>query len=64
MEKKMTQSNPEMGGAQAGHGIASVIPIWLSFMAVVFSSIIGVISDIYTAIRAMKLSALEAIKTD
>jgi ABC-type antimicrobial peptide transport system permease subunit len=60
----MTQSNPEMGGVQAGPGIASVIPIWLSVMAVAFSSIIGVVSGIYPAIRAMKLSALEAIKTD
>jgi len=56
----MSQGNMEMGGP----GIASVIPLWLSILAVAFSSFIGVLSGLYPAIRAMKLSALEAIKTD
>ncbi len=57
----MSQGNPEMGG---GPGVASIIPAWLAIMAVAFSSFIGILSGIYPAIRAMRLSALEAIKTD
>ena len=42
----------------------SIIPIWLSFAAMGFSALIGVISGYYPAKRAMSLSALEAIRTE
>jgi len=59
--QSMSQGGPEMAG---GPGIASIIPLWLAVLAVAFSSFIGILSGIYPAIRAMRLSALEAIKTD
>ncbi len=43
---------------------SSIIPIWLCLAAVIFSSLIGFISGLYPSIRAMKLSALEAIKNE
>lgn len=42
----------------------SVIPPWLSLGAIVFSTVIGLISGYFPARRAMKLSALSAIKTE
>jgi ABC-type antimicrobial peptide transport system permease subunit len=42
----------------------SIIPIWLVFAAMAFSTLIGVISGYYPARRAMNLSALEAIRTE
>lgn len=42
----------------------SVIPLWLIAASVIFSTLIGLISGYYPARRAMKLSALEAIKTE
>ncbi|ONI43369.1 hypothetical protein AN640_06395 [Candidatus Epulonipiscium fishelsonii] len=42
----------------------SVIPIWLAGAVLVFSSLIGLISGYFPARRAMKLSALSAIKTE
>ncbi|MDR7869503.1 MAG: ABC transporter permease [Tissierellaceae bacterium] len=42
----------------------SVIPIWLIFVAMGFSILIGVISGYFPARRAMKLSALDAIRTE
>lgn len=42
----------------------SIIPLWLVFAAMGFSSLIGVISGYYPAKRAMNLSALEAIRTE
>lgn len=43
---------------------SSVITPWLCFAAIIFSSIVGFISGLYPSIRAMKLSALEAIKNE
>lgn len=40
----------------------SYIPLWLPVASVLFSTLIGVISGYYPAHRAMKLSALEAIR--
>ncbi|PHV72320.1 ABC transporter [Sporanaerobium hydrogeniformans] len=42
----------------------SVIPVWLALGAIVFSTLIGLISGYLPARRAMKLSALTAIKTE
>lgn len=42
----------------------SIIPPWLVFSALGFTALIGLISGYLPARKAMKLSALEAIKTD
>lgn len=42
----------------------SYIPLWLALVSLAFSTLIGVVAGILPAIRATKLSALEAIKTD
>lgn len=42
----------------------SIIPIWLIFAAMGFSTLIGIISGYYPAKRAMNLSALDAIRTE
>ncbi len=42
----------------------SVIPLWLVFVAMGFSLLIGIISGYFPARRAMKLSALDAIRTE
>lgn len=43
---------------------SSVITPWLCIAAIVFSTLVGFISGLYPSIRAMKLSALEAIKNE
>lgn len=42
----------------------SIIPIWLVFAAMGFSTLIGIASGYYPAKRAMNLSALDAIRTE
>lgn len=42
----------------------SIIPSWLIILSLVFTTIIGLVSGYLPARKAMKLSALEAIKTD
>lgn len=44
--------------------IMSVIPFWLSGLSLVFASVVGIISGYYPARRAMRLSALEAIRNE
>lgn len=39
----------------------SVIPIWLVFMAMIFTTLIGIIAGFYPANRAVKISALKAL---
>lgn len=45
-------------------GEVSIIPIWLVLLALGFSTVIGLISGYYPANRAVKISALEAIKNE
>lgn len=42
----------------------SIIPVWLAAASIGFAILVGIIAGFYPARRAMKLSALEAIKTD
>lgn len=51
-----------MGMDAAQQAPISVIPLWLVGLAIVFATLIGIISGILPANRAMKISALEAIK--
>jgi ABC-type antimicrobial peptide transport system permease subunit len=44
--------------------VMSVIPLWLSGASLGFATIVGVVSGYYPARRAMKLSALEAIRNE
>ncbi|MCI1965230.1 MAG: ABC transporter permease [Oscillospiraceae bacterium] len=52
------------GGIFAMGGKISIIPIWLIFGSIAFSTLIGIISGILPANRAMKISALTAIKQE
>lgn len=55
----------EMFGIGAeGSGRVSIIPLWLVLLALIFSTVIGLISGYYPANRAVKISALEAIKNE
>lgn len=51
-------------GGGGPSGTISVIPVWLSAAALGFATLVGLISGFMPARRAMKLSALEAIKTE
>ena len=42
----------------------SVIPLWLGFSAVLFSILVGVASGYYPANKAIKVSALDAIRSE
>ncbi len=57
---------PEIGqklGIGAGSTI-STIPIWLAISAVVFSIVIGMVSGFYPAVKATKIKAIEAMKSE
>ena len=56
----------QFGEALGAYGATkiSIIPVWLVFIAMAFSTLIGVISGYFPARRAMNLSALEAIRTE
>ena len=49
-------------GGYGGGGKLSVIPLWLAASAVGFATVIGLVSGFSPANRAVKISALEAIK--
>lgn len=51
-----------MGGWSGGGGEISIIPIWLIALALVFATVVGLLSGIAPAGRAVKISALEAIR--
>ncbi|MVB09986.1 ABC transporter permease YtrF [Caprobacter fermentans] len=52
------------GGIFGMGGNISIIPLWLVFASLVFSTMVGLISGILPANRAMKISALTAIKQE
>ena len=52
-----------MGGMGGGSSM-SIIPPWLALGGIAFSTAVGVIAGYLPAKRAMKLSALMAIKTE
>jgi putative ABC transport system permease protein len=52
------------GGFVGSGDVISVIPIWLAFLSLGFATLVGLISGFMPARRAMKLSALEAIRTE
>lgn len=53
-----------MMGIDAATSSLSIIPIWLDGAALILATAVGVISGLYPAIRATRLSALEAIKNE
>jgi len=53
-----------MMGIGMGGGNISLIPPWLCLLALGFSSLIGLVSGYFPARRAMKLSALAAIRME
>jgi len=55
-----------MGGDSGYYGpqMLSSIPYWLALLGIGFSTLIGIIAGYYPAVRATKLSALEAIRTE
>lgn len=54
-----------MGGmmGMGGGSTLSVVPVWLAVLAVVFAILVGLVSGFLPARRAMRLSALEAMRT-
>ncbi len=62
------KSDPsQMGGILPitdGQGSISVIPVWLSASSILFATMIGLMAGLYPAIRAMRLSSLEAMRSE
>ncbi len=56
--------NMSMFGINAETSSLSIIPLWLDLAALVLATVVGVVSGLYPAIRATRLSALEAIKNE
>lgn len=61
---------PKFGGsmglpvAEDGSISLSLIPIWLSLLALIFAFLVGIISGYFPARRATKISAIEAMKSE
>ncbi len=51
-------------GAATGQTTLSYIPWWLAILSVVFATLIGILAGYFPARRAMRLSALAAIRTE
>jgi len=54
----------EGGGGYYASSFSSYIPFWLALLGVGFSTVIGLLAGYYPAVRATRLSALEAIRTE
>ena len=55
-----------MGGMMGGGGGSSmsIIPPWLALGGIVFATLVGLLSGFFPSNRAVRISALEAIKHD
>ncbi len=51
-------------GSSSGYSTLSYIPMWLAVVALVFAVIIGMLAGLMPALRAMKLSALSALRNE
>ena len=51
-------------GVSMGQQTLSVIPVWLGLLGIIFATFVGVAAGFFPAVRATKLSALAAIKTE
>lgn len=51
-------------GDDMGGGFSSYIPVWLMLVSAIFSAVIGLLSGLLPAIRATKISAIDAIRTE
>ncbi len=61
----ISQGSAESFGIYGSSGVSiSIIPFWLILSAILFSTFIGIIAGVLPARRAMKLSALEAIRNN
>ena len=50
--------------SDSGYSTLSYIPLWLSSAALVFAVLIGMLAGLLPALRAMKLSALSALRNE
>ena len=53
-----------VAGGSTGYSTLSYIPLWLSVVALIFAVIIGMLAGLMPALRAMKLSALSALRNE
>lgn len=63
VNKIATKSGGLLGYQVAGSK-ASIIPLWLDLVALALAIVVGILSGLYPAVRATRLSALEAIKNE
>lgn len=56
--------NMVLGASGAYSSFRSVIPLWLCLVGLGFSTMVGVLAGLYPSQRAMRLSALAAIRTE
>lgn len=50
--------------SEGGMGMSSYIPLWLMGVSAMFSALIGLLSGLIPALRATKISAIDAIRTE